>query len=339
MRKEARILYICDPEIEASRILADHLHNALNGWNISISEAKLSTLLFESRKYNVVHLFLPLTSSKALQFVRRLSGKAKLIQTAIAVPETLERYDHLLDRLILFCESDRQRIQEISPHLQIDVIYPTVSLPDVNHLQHSSEVKKKFEIGERLLAVALNDVSNKQHFDSFLYVVREFNRRGEFRLIVPRFKTDPETLKWRKELQKQIENEGLRSTTLLQEDFDMHSLLDSADFAIHLRKDRDIHFDFPLFIVEAALSGKPVLSFNVRPYNEFIASFKKYWAFSTIEEMINEARDLHRNASNLEQLSTELARYARTNCSVDRVAQLYRVVYERVLQSQGEKVN
>jgi glycosyltransferase involved in cell wall biosynthesis len=340
MRKEARILYIYDSEIESSRVLAEQLRSGLTGWDITITDAKFTTLLFEARKYNVVHLFLPLASSKASQFVRKLAGKTKVVQTAIAVPQ-LEDFNKNfgLERLIVFCESDHQRILELHPEMQVEVIPPTVILPDVNHLQHSGEIKNKFEVGERLLAVALNDVSTRQHFDSFLYVIREFNRRGEFRLIVPRFKTNLETLKWRKELQNQIDNERLHSTTLLQEDSNLHSLIDSADFTIHLRKDRDQYFDFPLSIVESCLIGKPVLCFNIPPFNEFISRFHKNWAFNNIEEMINEARDLQRTAINLEQLSTELARYARTTLSLDRIASMYRKVYEGIFERQGAKVS
>jgi hypothetical protein len=340
MTKEAKILSIYDSEIESSRILAEQLRSRLPGWNISITDAKLTTLFFEARKYSAVHLFLPLGSSKASQFVRKLAGKTKVVQTAIAVPHAEDFNKTVgLERLIVFCENDRQQSLKVHPEMQVDVIPPTVILPDVNHLQHSGEIKSKFEVGDRSFAVALNDVSSKQHFDSFLYVIREFNRRSEFRLVVPRFKADPESRKWRNELQTQLENERLHSTILLQEDFNLHSLLDSADFTIYLRKDRDSSFDFPLSIIEACLIGKPVLCFNIPPYSEFISDFRKNWAFSTIEEMINEARDLHHKAFNLEQLSTELARYARSIFSLDRVASLYRKVYEEVLERQSAKVS
>jgi glycosyltransferase involved in cell wall biosynthesis len=333
MRTDARILYLYDPQIEASRIFADHLRSHLPGWDITIESPKLTTFLFEARKYNIVHLFFPLTSTKSSQFARKLAGKTKVIQTAIAIPEHVQKLDFSVDALIVSCEYDKKRIQQIRPDLNIQVIPPAVVLPDVNQLQHSREIKDKFEVGERTFAVALNDVSNKQHFDSFLYVIREFNRRGEFRFIVPQLKTDPETMKRRKELQKQIDAERLHSTTLLQEDFDMHSLLDSADIALHLSKSRDDHFDFPLTIVEASLIGKPVLCFDVSPYNEFISAFRKNWTFSTIEEMLSVARDIHRRSLDLEQLSTELARHARSVFSIERVTSLYRTAYQNILSS------
>jgi glycosyltransferase involved in cell wall biosynthesis len=336
--KKSKILYIHDPENESSRIFAEQLKGEFRGWEITITAPSLRTLLFESRKYDIVHLFLPFTG-RASQYVRRLSGKTKLIHTVTAFPGNVEHHknNQVAQNLIVFCEEDRKRIA--NPDLNISVIPPAVNLPDVNQLLHSHEIKDKFEIGDRLFAVALCDVSNKQDYDSFKYVIREFNRRGEFRFIVPRIKMDAETLKWRRELQKQIENEKLPSTTLLQEDVDLHSLLDSADFAVHLKKERDSSFDFPLSIVEASLIGRPVLCYNIPPYNDFIAGFRKSWTVNNIEELIPAARDLHHQASNLEQLSTELARYARRHLSIDRIASTYKTLYQNILESSDARAS
>lgn len=339
MRKEAKILYIYDPEIDSSAVLADTLRKALAGWDITVSDAKLTTLLFETRKYNVVHLFMP-AGVKASKLIRKLSGKTKIVHTLVAAPEK-EDYKNLVagDCLIVFSDHDRKTVRDLLPGITVELIPPTVNLPDINILQPSNELRERFKVGERLLALALNDVSNKQQFDAFLYVVREYNRRGEFRLLVPRFRTDNETLEWRKKLQNQIDQERLHSTTLIDVDVDLHSLLDCTDIALHLRKDRDNYFDFPLSIIEAILIGKPVLCFDVPPYNESIKGFRKNWACKNIEEFIRESKDIHHGPGNLEQLSTELARYSRTIFSADRVASLHRTMYTNVLNRQDARVS
>ena len=48
MRKEAKILFIYDPEIDSSAVFADTLRKALAGWDIIVTGAKLTTLLFET---------------------------------------------------------------------------------------------------------------------------------------------------------------------------------------------------------------------------------------------------------------------------------------------------
>ncbi len=339
MRKEAKILYIYDPEIDSSAVLADTLRKALAGWDITVSGAKLTTLLFETRKFNVVHLFMP-AGVKASKFIRKLSGKTKIIHTLVAAPEK-EDYKNLVggDCLVVFSDHDRKTIRELLPGITVELIPPTVNLPDINILQPSSELRERFQVGERLLALALNDISNKQQFDAFLYVVREYNRRGEFRLLVPRFRMDNETLEWRKKLQNQIDQERLHSTTLIDVDVDLHSLLDCTDIALHLRKDRDNYFDFPLSMIEAILIGKPVLCFDVPPYNESIKGFRKNWACKNIEEFIRESKDIRHGPGNLEQLSTELARYSRTIFSADRVASQHRTIYTNVFNQQDVRVS
>jgi glycosyltransferase involved in cell wall biosynthesis len=339
MRKEAKILFIYDPEIDSSAVFANTLRKALAGWNVTASGARLTTLLFETRKYNIVHLFMPV-GVKASKFIHKLKGKTKIIHTLLSAPQE-EDYKNLVgvDCFIVFSDSDRKKIRELMPGTYVELIHPTVELPDINILQPSSELRQQFEVGERLLALALNDVTNKQQFDFFLYIAREYNRRNEFRLLIPRFQNDDETIEWRKKLQAQINVERLQSTTLIDVDIDLHSLIDCTDVALNLQKQHNPSFDFPLSMIEAMLIGKPVLCFDVPPYNESVKAFRKNWACKNIEEFIRESKDIRHDLRNLEQLSTELARYSRTIFSADRVSSLHRSMYTKVLNEQDVKVH
>lgn len=339
MRKEAKILFVYDPEIDPSAVLAHNLRKALAGWDITVSGAKLTTLLFETRKYNVVHLFMP-AGAKASKFVHKLKGKTKIIHTLVSSPQE-DDYKNLIavDCFVVFSDSDRKKIREVLPGTMVELIPPTVELPDINILQPSSEIRQQFDVGERVLALALNDISNKQQFDFFLYIAREYNRHDEFRLLIPRFQIDEQTLEWRKKLQDQINMERLKSTTLIDVDVDLHSLIDCTDIALNLQKQHNPFFDFPLSMIEAMLIGKPVLCFDVPPYNESLKAFRKNWACKNIEEFVRESKDIRHELRNLEQLSTELARYSRTIFSVDRVGSLHRSMYTKVLNEQDVKVH
>ena len=339
MRKEAKILFVYDPEIDSSAVFAETLRRALAGWDITVSGAKLTTLLFETRKYNIVHLFMP-AGVKASKFINKLKGKTKIILTFVSSPQEAD-YKHLIgvDRFVVFSDSDRKKIRELISGATVELIPPTVELPDINILQPSSEIRQQFDVGERLLVLALNDVSNKQQFDFFLYIAREYNRRNEFRLLIPRFQIDEETIDWRTKLQEQINQERLQSTTLIDVDVDLHSLIDCTDIALNLQRQHDPYFDFPLSMIEAMLIGKPVLCFDVPPYNEAIKVFRKNWACKNIEEFVRESKDIRHELRNLEQLSTELARYSRTIFSADRVGSLHRAMYTKVLNEQDVKVH
>jgi glycosyltransferase involved in cell wall biosynthesis len=339
MRKEAKILFVYDPEIDSSAVFADTLRKALAGWDIIVTGAKLTTLLFETRKYNVVHLFMP-AGVKSSKFIHKLKGKRKIIHTLISAPQEKD-YKNLIgaDSFVVFSDNDRKKIRELMPGTNVELIPPTVELPDINILQPSSELRQQFEVGERLLVLALSDVTNKQQFDFFLYIAREYNRRNEFRLLIPRFQTDDETIEWRKKLQDQINQERLQSTTLIDVEVDLHSLIDCTDVVLNLQKQPDPNFDFPLSMIEAMLIGKPVLCFDVPPYNESVKAFRKNWACKNIEEFVRESKDICHELRNLEQLSTELARYSRTIFSVDRVGSLHRSMYTKVLNEQDVRVH
>jgi hypothetical protein len=339
MRKEAKILFVYDPEIDSSAVFADTLRKALAGWDITVTGAKLTTLLFETRKYNVVHLFMP-AGVKASKFVHKLKGKTKIVHTLVSSPQE-EDYKNLagVDCFVVFSDGDRKKIRELMPGKIVELIPPTVELPDINILQPSSELRQHFDVGERLLALALSDITDKQQFDFFLYIAREYNRRNEFRFLIPRFQMDEETLEWRKKLQDQINTERLLSTSLIDVDIDLHSLIDCTDIGLNLQKQHNPYFDFPLSMIEAILIGKPVLCFDVPPYNESIKAFRKNWACRNIEEFVRESKDIRHELRNLEQLSTELARYSRTIFSADRVGSLHRTMYTKVLNEQDVKVH
>jgi glycosyltransferase involved in cell wall biosynthesis len=182
-----------------------------------------------------------------------------------------------------------------------------------------------------LLVVALSDFADHDHFSAFLYAAREYQRKGGFRFLLPLFNQDKDTLTWRDSLKKIVEQEKLSLTSFVEPSADYHSLIDSADFCIHVYKKREQTFEFPLHVAEALCDGKPVVCFNTAPLNEFMAGFKKEWIAHTNEDYSRISRDIAKQALQLEQISTELARHARKTLSVESVSAQYRELYNSLL--------
>ena len=119
-------------------------------------------------------------------------------------------------------------------------------------------VASKFKVGDRFMVVALSDISSKEDFDNFIYVTREYNRRGEFRFLMPRFRKDKDTQLWRDRIQVMIEQEKLGAATLLDEDVDLHSLLDAADFVRTLELRQGLKVSVP----EEGVYSRPAIAMD-----------------------------------------------------------------------------
>jgi glycosyltransferase involved in cell wall biosynthesis len=182
-----------------------------------------------------------------------------------------------------------------------------------------------------MLVLALCDVSSKQHFDSFLYICRELNRREVFRFLIPRFQRDKETGLWRERLQSSIQQEKLHCASLLEDTSDLHSLIDSTDIAVLPSRHRDIDFRFFLFALEALCAGKPVLSFDVEPVSGVLRELHPQWIAQNTEDFVRIASDIRKQEANLEQFSTELARSARNRFGMEKTVARYEQLYHRLL--------
>jgi glycosyltransferase involved in cell wall biosynthesis len=206
------------------------------------------------------------------------------------------------------------------------VVLPCARIPSIDQLKPPSTVRQAYDVQDRLLVVALNDFSDQKHFTTFLYTAREYQRRGGFRFLIPVYRKDKETIRWRDRLKQIVEQEKLTSTTLLQEGEDIHSLIDSADFTIFA--DRNPRgFGFPLLVSEALHAGKPVLCFQPGSVSEFVSGFNRNWVCHENEDFSRISKDLAKQAPHLEQISTELARFSRAHLSAQAVLAKYRQLY------------
>lgn len=334
MRREAKILFVFDPDNASCKTFVEALRKALAGWDITIGAPGLMTRLFEVRKYNLVHSFHS-PGDRASKFLKALPGNIRKVQTLLGPPEKPEDYRSLIvaHRAIVFSQAEREIAQKTVLATPVETIPPCAIVPDLNHLQPSTEVRDSFQVDDRMLVVSLSDVTSKEDFDSFVYITREYNRRGGFRFLVPRYDNDKETRLWRQRVQQMVEQEKLTSTTFLEEEIDLHSLIDSADVVLYLHKHHTPSFDFSLDVLEAAALGKPVLCFDRPPYNETLKEFVPAWICVNTEDVVRESHDLRKNAGKLEQIATDLARFARERFSPEKIAARYKAVYESVLKS------
>ncbi len=325
MTHNARILFLVPAGNEQCNLFAQTLKNGMPDRDITITSAGLTATLFEMRKYNLAHIF---TTGSG----RKSSEKTRIIHTIIDQPEKPQRYRSFFgSHVVTFSQSAKTAIQTHAPGISVDIIPPCTSLVDPVSLEPSSEVKQEFAVGERMLVVALSDISSRKEFDAFLYVAREYNRREMFRFLIPRYKTDKETSLWRERLRNSIELEKLSSATLLEDTSRLHSWIDSADFCVFLKREPEKEFEFPLRVLEAMLRGKPVLVFNLPPVNEYVREAGTNFVCDNIEDVTRESKDLQKLQAQMEERCTEIARYARRRFGIDVVAAHYRDLYNRVL--------
>ena len=335
MKEEAKILFVHPPENEQAKTVVHTLQQGISEWNIKVTGARLTTLLFETRKFDIAHFFLP-AAKKTAQLLTKLKGKTRFVQTILSSPQKPEQYKDVIfgDQVIVFSERQKTELQEHAPDVPAAAIPPCLLLPEATSLQGSSRMRENFNTGERLLAVALNDFADRKHFNMFLYIAREYQRREGFRFLIPCIRKDKEALAWRSRLQASLEQEKLESTALLDDNVDLHSLIDGCDITLYVKQDRELQFEFPLLVVEALAWGKPVLCSGGGPVSDTVREFRSSWIASDAEDFVRISRDVLKEAGQLEQISTELARFARPRFSVQSVAGAYRSLYHHLLHSE-----
>jgi glycosyltransferase involved in cell wall biosynthesis len=330
MESRARILFVCPFSNLEAKAFVDSLAEALKEWSIKVSDSGFGTLLFQPGNFDLVHFFLPATC-KAPWRIRR--KQSRVVQTVFNVPAEPDRYKKTVfaDRVVTFSEQERSIILKQIPDTSVDVILPCVRPRSFENTEPGPGIREKYDVQERLLVVALNDFSDQQHFSAFMYTVREYHRRGGFRFVIPLYRKDRQSMLWRNRLAEAIQREKLFSTTLLNDSTDIHSLIDAADLTLYMDKRQDRAFGFPLFIVEALCAGKPVLCYNIPPVNEVVAAFRKDWVANVNEDFSRISKDLLKETAQLEQISTELARFARSKMSAESVAGRYKRLYNSLL--------
>lgn len=326
-----------DPE--AAEFVAA-LKNALPGRDITVIDAKLTTLLFEVRKYDLVHFFIR-PDGKSSQLAKKFSGKIQAVQTLLDRPSKPADLQKLLfgETVVVFSNATKQLLESNTPGSKARVIPPCVHLPDVTQLAAGSEIRERYQVGDRVLVVALNDLLNQKEFDSFLYIAREYNRRDVFRFLIPVYEKTKAADSWRAKLQYSIDMEKLDAVTILKGGEDLHSLIDASDWTVSITRNRegeDGTLEFPLRGLEALLRGKPLLCFAQSPISEIVRQFKSNWVTKNTEDFIRESRDIQKEEKRLEEISTELARFARSQFDPAVVAAAYEDIYNRLMPKSAE---
>jgi len=330
----AKIIFVVPPADPEAAEFASALKAAMADRDVTISDAKLSTLLFEIRKYDLAHFFVR-ADGKSLQLAK-FSGKIRVVQTLLDRPAKAAEAQKLLfgESVAVFSNATMEFLQNQKPGFNATVIPPCVHLPDVTKLASGSEIRERYHVGDRMLVVALNDAQNRKEFDSFLYIAREYNRRDVFRLLIPVYEKNKAAESWRAKLQYSIEMEKLDAVSILKGGEDLHSLIDASDWVVSIIRNRDEKagsLEFPLRAVEALLRGKPLLCFQESPISEVVRQFKSNWVTKNTEDFVRESRDIQKEEKRLEEISTELARFARSKFDPAVVAAAYKEIYNRLL--------
>ena len=327
-----KILFVCPFGNREAKAFAESLAEGLEGWNIKLSDSGLTTFLFETGKYDIAHFFLPASKTPFYRAIRK-GSRTKVIQTMINLPAKPEDYRQAVfaDCVVTFSEQERKAILQQMPRTLVHTIPPCRSPQRFENLEAPHSIRERYAVQDRLFVVALNDFNDQEHFTTFLYTVREYQRRGGFRLLIPLYHRDRRSLLWREKLQNAIVQENLGATTLLQTEVDVDSLIEAADMTLLIDKRKNRSFSFPLTAILALCSGKPVITHNLPPVDEIIAEFREDWLVKAYEDFSRISRDLLKQAASLEQISTDLARFARARLSVESVAERYKNLYNSML--------
>jgi glycosyltransferase involved in cell wall biosynthesis len=334
MNAKANILFVHDSKSASGKAFVQTLQKSIQGPAVSIEEAARTSLLFDFKKYNVIHFFLS-ASSKFTSVIRKAKGKTRTVQTLLSIPEKLEEYANLLnaDHVIVFSEHEKAEAQKYANDIPVNCILPCLELPSITQRKPAAQVRSEFASEDQLLTVALGELTSQQTFTSLLYIIREYQRRGGFRVLLLLINQTKETKTWKERLLYSIDKEKLTATTVWNDSDDIFPLIDGADLFLYLARQQDPGFSFPLTVLQALSLGKPFLCYNVPPVSDAIRGFQPAWICQNTEDVVRGSLDIKKEAVHLEQISTEVARYARNLISPERVALDHLEIYERLLKS------
>ncbi len=334
MNNNAKILYIYDSKNEPGKAFVRALQKYMKGPEIALKDSGTSTLLFDIKKYDLVHFFFS-ASTKLPALVKKAKGQIRTVQTILSAPEKPEEYEKILfaDHAVVFTDQEKVAAEPYALGKSIDCIPPCLELPPVAERQPSAKIRSDVAPGDRLLTVALGELSTQQQFMSLLYIVREYQRRGRFRLLLLIVHPTRETKTWKERLLYSIEKEKLTATTLLNDSSGLFSWIDSSDLFLYLVRHQDRHFSFPLAALQALSLGKPLLCYNVPPVNEVIRGFQPSWVCQNTEDVVRISVDISKEMVHLEQISTEVARYTQNLLSPESVVSKYQEIYIRLLKA------
>lgn len=331
--KDSKILYLYKQDNAPARLLAETLRNTLKDRSIVLANLGLSTILFD-KKYDLLHVF-HTTGEISPGLVKKLRAKSNVVQTLLNPVEKPAQYKELLfsNRVTVFSEGEKAMLAKAAPSAVIEVIPPCFPAPLAAALLPSSETRRKLDVGERFMVVAIGDLSSKPQFDAYMYAAREYQRKGVYRFLIPILKKDKESRLWHDRLKYSIGVEQLTSTTILEDKTDVLSLMDAADLVLYLNRKPELQFEFLPLVIPALLLGKALFCYNVPPINEVVAPVRSRWVANATEDFVRESIDLQKQAVESEQISTELARAARQKFNLEAVGSLYDALYKSMLSA------
>jgi glycosyltransferase involved in cell wall biosynthesis len=328
---KTEVLFLCDRKNAPALLFAETLKSFLQGWTIAIESPGWTTLTFDLSKYGLVHVFAS-PSQIDTGMVKKLENRKSALTFLNPVSNAKEYRGKITSgHITVFSQAEAAMIRENQPEALVHAIPPCLPAPDVPGLPPSIELRNRFEVGDRFLVIVFGNLSMQKHFDTYLYLVREYQRRRVFRVVMLLPEMDKNSVIWRERLNDTIKLERLSAITLLTDRVDTASIIDSSDVVLHLNREREKQFDFLSVAFQALLLGKPLFCFNEPPVNEFVSGFRPKWVCRTNEDYIRESRDWLAEANQSEQISTEIARYAQRLFLPQVAAAAYEKMYQEIL--------
>jgi hypothetical protein len=332
MRRDSKILYAYEPGNEAAKALAQSLEKAMPTLDIRLAEASLPGLISRLRSCEIAHFFAS-GAFRLSRIARRFNGQARLLQTLLTLPEDPDNCKKAVfsPSPIVLSAEQKQMLEQSVAGVAAHIIPPPAPMPDLNLLEPAGEIRQRLEIRDRLMILNLSDIRNDRDFEALIYVMRMYEQIGGVRLVLPFYHPDAATRAWRGRVLEIVTNERLGSTLVLPDASAIDSLVDSTDVAIHIQRGEHFQSCLPPLVLEALALGKPVLVFHRTPVGTLLSELNPRWACKSVEDFVGECRNFRSQMAQLEQIGTEVARFARSHFRAESIASQYRSFYERVL--------
>jgi len=298
-------------------------------------------LLFNARKFDVIHLlFTPTKANILLMKICLAFSKSKTMQTVATLREDIfsdETIKKLMfaDLVITYSDYAKNKLKTLGIK-NVERIYPGIDLEKYKFREKNVELLGKIGFsmenflihfsGEYVRLGAMNDV-----IESF---IRISERMPEARLLMAvRVKNEKDAQKKRQVVAK-LKETGLLEKTAFFDDgkHKMEDIYNLADVSLFPVRNMHGKFDVPLVVVEAMACEKPVIVSDIPILEEFTDQKNSVKIPKGDVSALTEAIiDFHSNSEKGAILGKQARAYVEQNFDIKNVSGQYAEIYNSII--------
>lgn len=309
-------------------------------------------LIFNARKFDVIHLFF--TPTKLSSWILKIilissSRKFKTIQTIATLREDLfsdKEIKKMLfgDLIITYSDYAKNRLKKLRFN-NVKRIYPGIDLEyyspahkNFRFLMNNNLRAEDFIVtypGEYSRLGAIDDIMKsivQISTPSPLIPLPEGGGGKKIKFILAcRVKNKKDAKKKEKVIKKLKKHDLLSKVVFIDTVPDMAKLYNSSDVIIFPARDMKGKFDVPLAVIEAMACEKLVIISDISILQEFANDKNSVIIKSSDTEKLSDAIiDLYQNKNKREEIGKAARKYTESNFDIQKIADKYREVYENL---------